>query len=79
MEDAHFEAPILVESEFFFPPHRRSHLRSETYRTLVRILSPFCDNTNVSLATEFDPRELRAGILRMSISILFSKFSNTRN
>ncbi|KAE8649613.1 hypothetical protein Csa_012654 [Cucumis sativus] len=33
---------------------------SETYHTLVRILSPFCENADVSLATEFDPQQLRA-------------------
>ncbi|CAK9325400.1 unnamed protein product [Citrullus colocynthis] len=57
MEDARIEAPKLVESKLLFPPHRRL---SGTYRTLVRILAPFCENTDVSLATEFDPQQLRA-------------------
>lgn len=56
------EAPKLVKSKLLFPPHCQSHLKSETYRTLVRILSPFCKNADVSLATEFDPQQLRAGI-----------------
>ncbi|KAL4022743.1 hypothetical protein IC575_016488 [Cucumis melo] len=51
------ETPKLVESKLLFPPHRRL---SETYRTLVQILSPFCENADVSLATEFDPQQLRA-------------------
>ncbi|XP_038898303.1 uncharacterized protein LOC120086002 [Benincasa hispida] len=57
MEEACIEAPKLVESKLLFPPHRRL---SKTYHTLVRILSPFCENGNVSLATEFDPQQLRA-------------------
>ncbi|KAG7021333.1 Zinc finger CCCH domain-containing protein 65 [Cucurbita argyrosperma subsp. argyrosperma] len=59
MEDARIGAPKLVESKLMFPPHRRSHLKSDTYRTLVRILSPFCGSDDVSLATEFDPQQLR--------------------
>ncbi|XP_022965567.1 uncharacterized protein LOC111465427 isoform X2 [Cucurbita maxima] len=59
MEDARIEATKLVESKLMFPPHRRSHLKSDTYRTLVRILSPFCGSDDVSLATEFDPQQLR--------------------
>lgn len=68
------ETPKLVESKLLFPPHRRL---SETYRTLVQILSPFCENADVSLATEFDPQQLRAGIHKKKSLCIYSIYLQT--
>ncbi|XP_028060181.1 uncharacterized protein LOC114263791 [Camellia sinensis] len=39
MEQSHLETLNQSDSLFPFPPHRRRHLKSETFLTLVRILS----------------------------------------
>ncbi|XP_024017174.1 uncharacterized protein LOC21409920 isoform X1 [Morus notabilis] len=58
MEETQIETVKTSDKLVFFPPHRRRHLKSETYRTLVRIFSQFCDESPSSLATHNVDHEL---------------------
>ncbi|KAK9275691.1 hypothetical protein L1049_022958 [Liquidambar formosana] len=51
MEKSRFETPNASGTPFSFPPHRRSHLKSETFRSLVRILTHCYHDSQCSLAT----------------------------
>ncbi|KAF8401014.1 hypothetical protein HHK36_014317 [Tetracentron sinense] len=65
MEKAKVETlkPSMREgTPFVFPPHRRSHLKSETFRTLVRILSHCIDESQNSPALQIVPEAAKPGI-----------------
>ncbi|CAK9159204.1 unnamed protein product [Ilex paraguariensis] len=57
MESSLFETQKPSQTPLPFPPHRRRHLRSETYRTIVHILSNCCDESQRSHALPTVPEE----------------------
>ncbi|KAL5572454.1 hypothetical protein UlMin_022051 [Ulmus minor] len=61
MEETQIGTPNMSEASITFPPRRRGHLKSETYRTLVRILSHFHDDSPSSIDDQPVHHELNAG------------------
>ncbi|XP_008242370.1 PREDICTED: uncharacterized protein LOC103340702 isoform X1 [Prunus mume] len=58
MEEANIETGKPSQTLIAFPPHCRRHLKSGTYRTLVRILSHCYDESQHSAADQNVPQEL---------------------
>ncbi|PON46806.1 Zinc finger, CCCH-type [Parasponia andersonii] len=59
VEEAQIETAKTSETLMHFPPHTRRHLNSQTYRTLVRILSRCSDESPPSLPAhnvDHDPK-----------------------
>ncbi|PON84420.1 Zinc finger, CCCH-type [Trema orientale] len=59
VEEAQIETVKTSETLMHFPPHTRRHLKSQTYRTLVRILSRCSDESPPSLPAhnvDHDPK-----------------------
>uniref|UniRef100_A0A5B6YY65 Putative zinc finger CCCH domain-containing protein 7 isoform X1 n=1 Tax=Davidia involucrata TaxID=16924 RepID=A0A5B6YY65_DAVIN len=61
MEQSEFETLKPSQTPFTFPPHRRRHLRSKTYHTLVRILSHCSDESQCSHANQVVPKNPQQG------------------
>lgn len=69
MEEANIETEKPSQTLIAFPPHCRRHLKSGTYRTLVRILSHCYDESQHSAADQNVPQELNQGRLNFHNSV----------
>ena len=76
MEKAEIESSKPLETPPFSFTRRRSHLKSETYYTLVRILSHCYDKSQCSLADQVVPQEQNPGttLIESLIPMLFLFF-----
>ncbi|KAA8523263.1 hypothetical protein F0562_009686 [Nyssa sinensis] len=61
MEKSEFETLKPSQATFTFPPHRRRHLKSKTYCTLVRILSHCYAESQCSHANQVVPKDPKQG------------------